>query len=62
MIYFILGIILGVLVRDIKCKGIEIIQGLETKEFKNEKGKVQFLGPITYEEKFNSANNISDVL
>ena len=57
---FILGVITGLLLRDIKCgceKGLEKIEKtIRSKE------KAQFLEPITVKEKFEKAKTIDDIL
>ncbi len=59
-IIFILGVILGVLIRDIK---FEI-----SKKFKQvhdlivPQGKVQFIEPIPFKEKFQNSKSINDLL
>ena len=64
MIYFILGVILGVLIRDIKFKALDYLERLEKlKETIQEKQEhTTFLEPVTPEEKWNKAQNISDLL
>ena len=59
MIQFILGIILGVLIRDIKFEALKAEERLE-KWVKGE--KVQFIEPISIQERFHEAKNIDDML
>ncbi len=63
MIYFILGLIAGMLIRDIKCFAQRVLEeaqkNLETG--KTEKaGKAEFYEPISEKEKFEKAKNISE--
>ena len=56
-IIFLLGVIIGILVRDIKFTTIKY-----TDKIKKKNDKTQFLDSIPFEEKFNKANNITDII
>lgn len=60
LIYFFLGLIVGILVRDIKVQTIKKAQ--EYKEKQENKGEVQFVNPISLKEQHESAKNIEDLL
>lgn len=60
MIYFILGIILGVLIRDIKYSVVSKID--EVKKHYENTGSAQFFDPITKEEKWKKARSVEDLL
>ena len=57
---FVLGIILGILIRDIKIKTIGLVE--KTKYFQKDMEKVQFIESITPIEKFKKAKNIGHLL
>ena len=58
-ITFLLGVIIGILVRDIKFETLKIIENHQEKKIEK---SAQFLEPITIKEKFNNANIIDDIL
>ena len=60
MIYFILGVIVGILIRDIKCKSSNFIE--EVRKNQENKGETQFFEPMSTQEKFKNAKNIDDIL
>ena len=55
-----IGIIIGVLVRYIKCHISEKVK--KYKESFDDCGETQFIESVSFKEKFNKANNITDVL
>ncbi len=65
MIYFFLGLIVGILVRDIKCKSIEITEQIKNfiKEEKEVNGSgAQFIESVSAKEKFDNAKTIDDII
>jgi len=67
MMYFLftlIGLIIGILIRDIKCKVIEKTESFNFEEWKGgfNKGGTQFIESISMKEKFLKANNIDDIL
>ena len=56
-IIFLLGVIIGILVRDIKFTTTKY-----TEKIKKRNEKTQFLDSVSFEEKFNKANNITDII
>lgn len=61
MMYFILGIIVGILVRDIKVEVLDFAKFL--KEIKKEdKGRAQFFEGITFKDKFKDARGLGDII
>ena len=59
-IYFILGLIVGILVRDIKFKTLETIDSV--KKNIEDKGQAQFIEPVTPKEAFRGANTVDQLL
>jgi len=59
-IYFILGVILGLLIREIKVKTLNEVE--EIKHNSENKGHAQFFESVSFKEKFNKSNNISEIL
>lgn len=60
MIYFLLGIIIGILVRDIKYKFITTVESIQ--EDLKPIEPTQFFEPVTLEEKWNKAKSVDDLL
>lgn len=60
MIYFILGIIVGILVRDIKTKTVLYVDRL-AKDHES-KGQAQFIESKSMREKFDEAVDVEDLL
>ena len=60
MLNFVLGLILGILIRDIKCGVVKTIQDIEKTQ--QNKGETQFIESISFKEKFKNAKNVSDLL
>ena len=58
MIYFILGIIVGLLVNPSKEKVVNYIKVKKS----SEKGTTQFIDPISIEEKFKKSKNIDEFI
>ena len=56
-IIFLLGVIIGILVRDIKFTTTKY-----TEKIKKRNEKTQFLDSVSFEEKSNKANNITDII
>ncbi len=59
MVYFLLGIIIGILVREIKFYTIKGVNSL--REVGNQE-KTDFFEPISDKEKFNNAKSIDETL
>lgn len=59
-VYFCLGLIIGILIRDIKYEVVNKTQELK-KTFES-KGETQFLDPVTTAEKFKEAKSIDDII
>ncbi len=64
MIYFILGIIIGLIVRmNVSVYFEKKDEGFFEKKIRDVfPKKAQFIEPVSKEEKFNKANNISDLI
>ncbi len=62
MIYFILGIILGLLIRDIKFTVVKKVDDIKERYEESKQHPAQFFEPITLKEKFNSATSVDDLL
>lgn len=60
LIVLLLGVIIGLLLNPVKGKVVE--KAVLIKETKLPKAKTQFVEPISGKEKFEKANNISDLL
>jgi hypothetical protein len=60
MIQFALGVILGVLIRDIKFGVLRIEEKAE--KWIRSQQKAQFIEPISTQERFDNAENIDDML
>lgn len=60
MILFSLGLIVGILVRDIKIKSIETFE--QYKKNQENKGKAEFFESVTPKEKFDNAITVDDLL
>lgn len=60
LIIFACGIILGVLVRDIKTKVVEAKEQIQKSIA--DKGEVQFIEPISMQEKFKNAKSVDDII
>lgn len=59
-VIFILGVILGSILRDIKLK---VYSGVSTvKKVINSQEKVKFIDSIPFKEKFDNSDNITDLL
>lgn len=61
-ISFILGLIVGILIRDIKCKTIENVEKIKEFPKKIHNKYATFLEPISKEEKWDNALTIDDLL
>jgi hypothetical protein len=63
MLYTLLGIIIGMLIRDIKFQTIKLVDKSKEKietMFKNETS--QFVEPVSFRDKFDEATSIDDLL
>ena len=60
MLYFLLGLILGILIRDIKVKTLHQIERM--KEERETKGGAQFFESMNFRERFDKAKNLEDLL
>jgi uncharacterized protein Yka (UPF0111/DUF47 family) len=60
MINFFLGLIVGILIRDIKIETINKIDNFKKKQ--ENKGSSKFFEPISQKEMFESANSLEDLL
>lgn len=61
MLYFILGLIVGILVNPIKRRLIHYYEHSPRSPITG-KEKTQFVEPVTFKEKFNNADNISELI
>lgn len=59
---FVLGVILGILLRDIKTKVIRSNDPLSAAIRGYYHGSTQFIEPVSKKEKFDQANSIDDIL
>lgn len=59
-VIFLLGLIVGILVRDIKLKTLEKIENF--KKTQENKGETKFFEPVTDKEKWDNAQTVDDLL
>lgn len=60
MLYALIGIIIGILVRDIKFHSLKKVEKL--KEYFEKEEHTEFFEPMSYKEKFKNAQSIDDLI
>lgn len=62
IIYLALGIVIGILVRDIKCKTVSICENIIQKALNPTEEKTQFIDSVSNKELFDSSKTIDDLI